>query len=210
LPAKTIGNGFSRDFPKLLAKCKTTSCPKPRITLTIPLPSRTSDEQEAKRQRSASGQDFLASGIGVASPQDVDPRSLDTLAWGRHFLPDHFRRAPSQMHIWLGEQLDGFHAERGQKVNVIGPRGGAKSTIATLCYALRAAVEGREPYLWIVSDTKNQAQTHLENIKSELEENPLLAREYPLATGRGTCWRATTIQLRNGTVRPAATRASSS
>jgi len=130
----------------------------------------------------------------------VDPRTLETLAWGRRFLPSHFRRAPSQMHIWLGEQLDSFSIERGQKVNVIGPRGGAKSTIATLCYALRAAVEGQEPYLWIVSDTKNQAQTHLENIKTELEENELLARDYPLATGRGPCWRATTIQLRNGTV----------
>jgi len=104
------------------------------------------------------------------------------------------------MHVWLGEQLDSFHAEHGQKVNVIGPRGGAKSTIATLCYALRAAVEGREPYVWIVSDTKNQAQTHLENIKSELEENESIARDYPLAVGRGVCWRATTIHLRNGTV----------
>ncbi len=138
--------------------------------------------------------------VGTHPQQNVDPLTLETLAWGRRYLPDHFRRAPSRMHVWLGEQLDGFHVERGQKVNVIGPRGGAKSTIATLCYALRAAVESREPYIWIVSDTKNQAQTHLENIKSELEENELLARDYPLAAGRGTCWRATTIQLRNGTV----------
>ncbi len=138
--------------------------------------------------------------IGKNSQQDIDIGSMKTLAWGRHFLASHFRKDPSQMHVWLGKQLDHFRDQRGQKVNVIGPRGGAKSTIGTLCYVLRAAVEGWEPYIWIVSDTKNQAQTHLENIKNELEDNNLLARDYPQATGRGSCWRATTIQLRNGTV----------
>ncbi len=126
--------------------------------------------------------------------------SLDTLGWGRRYLASHFLRAPSVMHSWLGERLDGMYASRGAKINVIGPRGGAKSTIGTLCYVLRAAVEGWEPYIWIVSDTKNQAQTHLENIKAELEENELLAKDYPQACGCGPRWRSTTLQLRNGTV----------
>ena len=43
---------------------------------------------------------------------------------------------------------------RGTKINVLGPRGGAKSTIGTLALPLRAAVECREPYIWIVSDTE--------------------------------------------------------
>jgi len=134
------------------------------------------------------------------SERGLNAGSLDVLAWGRRFLADHFRRPASQMHLWLGEQLDRLQQERGCKINAIGPRGGAKSTIGTLCYALRAAVEGWEPYIWIVSDTKHQAQTHLENIKNELEENELLAGAYPRAAGRGPCWRATTLQLRNGTV----------
>lgn len=121
-----------------------------------------------------------------------------TLAWGREVLPKHFRKAPSAMHQWLGAQLDTFRYERGAKVNVIGPRGSAKSTIATLCYALRAAVEGWEPYIWIVSDTIPQAQLHLENVKSELLNNERLAAAYPHATGRGPAWRAELIQLRNG------------
>ncbi len=123
-----------------------------------------------------------------------------TLAWGRKYLAGHFRRAPSAMHLWLGEQLDSFGENRGTKLNAIGPRGGAKSTIGTLCYVLRAAVEGWEPYIWIVSDTKNQAQTHLENIKIELEDNELLSQNYPLACGQGPRWRATSLELRNGTV----------
>ncbi len=122
------------------------------------------------------------------------------LAWGRHYLADHFRRDPSTMHLWLGKELDLLQHARGSKLNVIGPRGGAKSTIGTLCFVLRAAVEGWEPYIWIISDTKNQAQTHLENLKTELEDNKLLAHDYPRASGRGPLWRATTLELRNGTV----------
>ena len=53
---------------------------------------------------------------------------LSTLAWGRqylsrHFLPRHFLRAPSRMHLWLGEQLDELYEHRGSKINVVGPRG---------------------------------------------------------------------------------------
>lgn len=127
-------------------------------------------------------------------------RELSTLDWGNRYLSAHFRRAPSKMHLWLGKQLDSFDTCRGMKLNVIGPRGGAKSTIATLCFALRNAVEGKEPYVWVVSDTKNQARTHLENIRAELEENELLARDYPQACGRGARWRSTSLQLKNGTV----------
>ncbi len=132
------------------------------------------------------------------TPLDEPP--TDTLSWGRKYLAGHFRCAPSAMHLWLGENLDAFTENRGSKLNAIGPRGGAKSTIGTLCYVLRAAVEGWEPYIWLVSDTKSQARTHLENIKIELEENELLAQDYPNACGCGPRWRATALELRNGTV----------
>jgi predicted phage terminase large subunit-like protein len=62
---------------------------------------------------------------------------------------------------------------------------------------LRVAVEGREPYILIVSDTKPQAQMHLENVKSELVDNRLLARDYPRSTGRGPVWRSTLVELSN-------------
>ncbi len=75
------------------------------------------------------------------------------------------------MHRWLAGKLDAMRIARGTKLNLLGPRGGAKSTIGTLAFPLREAVEGREPYIWIVSDTKHQACAHLENIKTELLEN---------------------------------------
>jgi predicted phage terminase large subunit-like protein len=123
---------------------------------------------------------------------------LDLLAWGRRYLPEHFNRPPSTLHRWLAGQLDAMTLQRGTKLNVLGPRGGAKSTIGTLAFPLRAALECWEPYLWIVSDTKHQACAHLENIKAELLENPRLAKDFPAAVGRGLVWRSNLIVLRNG------------
>src|SRR5262249_10497338 len=101
---------------------------------------------------------------------------------------------------WLGMQLDGFQHARGSKGNLIGPRGSAKSTIASLCYVLRAAVEGWERYIWIVSDTKEQAATHLANVKAELTTNKRLGECYPDSVGQGRRWRANSIELKNKVV----------
>ena len=123
---------------------------------------------------------------------------LDLLAWGRKYLPDHCRRPPSTMHRWMAEQFDAAWTARGMKVNVLGPRGGAKSTIGALCLPLRAAIECWEPYIWIVSDTKHQACAHLENVKAELIENRRLVEEFPEVVGQGLVWRGNAIMLRNG------------
>jgi hypothetical protein len=133
---------------------------------------------------------FLAVTIGACLQKEIavsrrPPRGLKTLQWGRLYLPDHFRRKPSLMHEWLGERLDRLHEQRGSRINVIGPRGGAKSTIGSMCYVLRAALEGWEPYIWIISDTSSQAETHLKNVKAEIEANEPLARDYPQACGIG-------------------------
>jgi predicted phage terminase large subunit-like protein len=123
---------------------------------------------------------------------------LDLLEWGQKYLPEHFRQPPSNLHRWLAEQLDAAQLVRGTKINVLGPRGGAKSTIGTLCLLLRAAVECWEPYIWIVSDTKHQACAHLENVKAELIDNKRLAKDFPDIVGRGLVWRGNSIVLRDG------------
>ena len=120
------------------------------------------------------------------------------LDWARQYLPDHFSKKPSRMHQELARRLDRFVSERGSKLNVLGPRGAAKSTIGTLAYPLRMAVEASEPYIWIVSDTHHQARAHLDNLRAELTENRRLAKRYPEAVGRGVVWRAGSIVLRNG------------
>jgi predicted phage terminase large subunit-like protein len=132
------------------------------------------------------------------SPADAPINNADILDWGLTFLPDHFRLPPSQMHRWLAEQLDAMPTVRGAKLNVVGPRGSAKSTVTTLAFVLREALIAREPYIWIISDTKHQAAAHLENVKTELLENRLLNSAYSQAAGMGAVWRAGAILLRNG------------
>ena len=123
---------------------------------------------------------------------------MSLLAWGQCYLPGHFALPPSLMHRWLARRLDRMSLERGTKLNVLGPRGGAKSTLGTLAYPLREAISRAEPYIWIVSDTWRQAQAHLENLKAELVENAQLAADYPDAVGKGSVWRGGAIVLRNG------------
>lgn len=130
--------------------------------------------------------------------RQVEERPMGLLEWGRRYLPEHFARPPSRMHRWLARRLDATRTRRGEKINVLAPRGGAKSTLVTLAHVLRAAVEGWEPYVWIVSDTRHQACAHLENVKAELEENVRLAGDYREACGRGPVWRAGALVLRTG------------
>jgi predicted phage terminase large subunit-like protein len=123
---------------------------------------------------------------------------FDLLAWGRRYLPDHFTRPPSKMHQWLAARLAEMRTQRGLKVNLLGPRGHAKSTLGALAYPLCAALEGWEPYIWIVSDTRHQACAHLANLRTELTENRQLQAAYPQAAGMGPTWRANQLVLRNG------------
>jgi predicted phage terminase large subunit-like protein len=102
------------------------------------------------------------------------------------------------MHRWLSAQLEHISTRRGSKLNVLAPRGAAKSTIAALAYPLREALEGREPYIWLLSDTRHQAHAHLENIKNELTANAAIAAAYPHTTGKGPVWRSGSILLTNG------------
>lgn len=139
-------------------------------------------------------------GTRERSSFDDDPRFPGLLGWGRHYLPHHFVHPPSIMHLELARLLDEADAARGLKLNVVGPRGGAKSTVGTLAWVLRAVVQRSEPYIWIVSDTAHQAAAHLDNVKSELFDNPQLAADFPRAVGRGPSWRRQTVETRNGVV----------
>lgn len=123
---------------------------------------------------------------------------LNALDWGYKYLARHFRQTPSTMHCWLARWLNELPARRGTKLNVLAPRGGAKSTLGTLVLPLRAALEGWEEYIWIVSDTRHQAYAHLENLKAELLDNHRLLADYPNAAGLGPVWRNGGIVLRNG------------
>lgn len=127
-----------------------------------------------------------------------DPREMSLYDWSYYFLPEHFSKPASQMHRWLLSYLDKIHLRRGSRLNVLGPRGGAKSTIGTLAFPLRSALEGRESYIWIVSDTRHQALAHLDSIRMALTENTRIRSYYSDVLPRNS--RGSRIRLKNGAV----------
>jgi predicted phage terminase large subunit-like protein len=166
----------------------------------------------------------LAGGMRMAVACSAPMRAAmqaGLLDWAKYFLPEHFVLAPSEMHRWVAERIgqmqiaecrmqngDGenpnssfcnLHSALTSKLNLVGPRGSAKSTVVTLAHVLREALEGRQPYIWIVCDTKRQAGVHLANIKTELLTNKRLAMAYPTVAGQqGPMWQASAIVLPNG------------
>jgi len=119
-------------------------------------------------------------------------------SWCFTFLPDYFCRTPSLMHRWMFRVLDSFSLKRCSRLNLLAPRRNAKSPIGTLAYPLRAALEGTEPYVWIVSDTLDQAVLHLENIRLALESSPLLKTHYSSALNGKIRFREGRLLLPNG------------
>jgi hypothetical protein len=121
--------------------------------------------------------------------------------WNVRFLPQYFARfGPADFHLELDRALHNRHRTRGQKLSLIAPRGGAKSTWCTLAYPLRCALERWEPYALILSDSAPQAVELLRHVRAELEQNPLLAAVYADAMGKGPEWRGNRLRLRNGAV----------
>jgi predicted phage terminase large subunit-like protein len=120
--------------------------------------------------------------------------------WGQHYLPKYFASEPADFHGPLFKQLADLHTKRDTKSAIIAPREGAKSTVVTLAYVLRCAVERLEPYILILSDSGDQATEKLSDIRRELDSNAILAADYPDSCGAGPSWRSDRIELPNGVV----------
>jgi hypothetical protein len=133
----------------------------------------------------------------VALP-DRRPPGLE--AFARRYLPDHFPLPLSGFHRWIVGELDSLHSHRGSRLDVVAPRGAAKSTWSSFAYPLYAALHSLEPYIQIISDTRDQAWGWLNAVREELEDNQLLARDYPHVVGPGPEWRKDRLRLRNGVV----------
>ena len=134
--------------------------------------------------------------LGAAAGVDRPARPLD---WNGRFLPRYFTHPPADLHLWLDDFLHDLHRRRGSRAAVIAPREAAKSTWVTLAYALRCAVEAWEPYILVLSDSGEQADKLLQDMRAELEENAALTSAYPDACGSGAgVWRAGAVRLRNG------------
>lgn len=125
-------------------------------------------------------------------------RDLHPAEWSAQFLPHWHTYAPADFHRILDGDLHQLHLTRGQKRAYLAPRGGAKSTWVTFEYTLRAAVEGWEPYILILSDSADQAAKFLSDLRGEIEGNTFLGSVYPDGAGPGGEWREGACRLRNG------------
>ncbi len=130
--------------------------------------------------------------------RDIASRSLPFFC--RRYLPAHFKHAPSSMHLEIFETLERAAAQRGARLALAAPRGHAKSTIVSLAFLLWVICFLRERYIVLISDTGDQARDHLANLKRELEDNAILARDFPEAAGPSASppWRKEEILTRNG------------
>ncbi len=138
----------------------------------------------------------MADKLRMHAEQSIDAKG--TLKdWGAKFVPHYFFRSYSLLHITLSSVFTRLRKERGQKINIIAPRGNAKTTW-TKTAILDAITSGREKYIIIISDTGDQAEKILEAVKTELEANLKLRQQYPLACVKGGEWNTDRIETGNG------------
>lgn len=92
------------------------------------------------------------------------------------YLQQHFNMKSAKFHPELMTTIEG----PDRMIEVIGFRGSAKSTIASLAFPIYAALELGEKYPFIIpiADTGTQAAMNIANIKNELEHNELIKSDY--------------------------------
>jgi hypothetical protein len=64
----------------------------------------------------------------------------------------------SALHELLAERLPQALQQRGQKINVLVPRGSAKSMWASFAYPLWCLAECSEEYIVLIADSTTQAE----------------------------------------------------
>jgi hypothetical protein len=106
-------------------------------------------------------------------------------------------RPESLLHQHLCDSLDSLALERGQRLNVLAPRGAAKSSWASFAYPLKCACEASEPYVVLTADTREQATKYLDSLRGEVEANEALQRDYP-GVAPGGVWRSDRVRFANG------------
>ena len=93
------------------------------------------------------------------------------------YFPHYFYLPPGAFHEPL---MSAISDDNSKWLEIIGFRGSSKTTMASLCYAIYAAIVKPELYAFIVlcSDTSAQVGMNIANIKEELENNVLLREDF--------------------------------
>ena len=89
-------------------------------------------------------------------------------------------------------------SKTGEKFSVGAPRGHGKTTDAHLVFFIWCIVNDMKHFMTLFSDAIELAETIIESIKVELEENDNLKADFPHATNIGKVWKIGDIVTRNG------------
>ena len=153
-------------------------------------------------------------GLPVTGPEGIRTRlgAIDMEFFGRAYFPHYFSRPSPEFHrdldaIWQQGVLKGRYplAPRdaraisrmpGCRRAVAAPRGHAKSTTLTFKGTMHAVLYGYKHYPIILSDSSDQAEGFLENIRVEFEENGLIREDF--GDLQGKVWRNNVILTASG------------
>lgn len=149
------------------------------------------------------------SGLPVTGPTGIRKRlgAIDMEFFGRAYFPHYFSRPSPEFHreldaIWQQGVLKGRYPLNSQIAKeisrlpgcrraVAAPRGHAKSTTLTFKGTMHAILYGYKHYPIILSDSSDQAEGFLENIRVEFEENGLIQEDF--GNLQGKVWRNNVI-----------------
>lgn len=148
-------------------------------------------------------------GLSVTGPTGIRKRlgAIDMEFFGRAYFPHYFSRPSPEFHreldaIWQQGVLKGRYPLNSQIAKeisrlpgcrraVAAPRGHAKSTTLTFKGTMHAVLYGYKHYPIILSDSSDQAEGFLENIRVEFEENGLIQEDF--GNLQGKVWRNNVI-----------------
>lgn len=133
--------------------------------------------------------------------------AIDMEFFGRAYFPHYFSRPSPEFHkeldaIWQQGVLKGQYPITPVKIKEISrmngtkrvaaaPRGHAKSTTLKFKGTMHAIVYGYKHYPIIISDSSEQAEGFLDNIRVEFEENEFLKEDFGDLTGK--VWRSNVL-----------------
>lgn len=153
-------------------------------------------------------------GLPATGPEGIRKRlgAIDMEFFGRAYFPHYFSRPSPEFHrdldaIWQQGVLKGRYPLApkdaraisrmpGCRRAVAAPRGHAKSTTLTFKGIMHAVLYGYKHYPIILSDSSDQAEGFLENIRVEFEENGLIREDF--GDLQGKVWRNNVILTASG------------
>ncbi|MEY8355246.1 phage terminase large subunit [Lachnospiraceae bacterium 54-53] len=153
-------------------------------------------------------------GLPLTGPTGIRKKlgAIDMEFFGRAYFPHYFSKPSPKFHqdldaIWQKGVLKGtcpLTPAKAKEINrlhgvrraVAAPRGHAKSTNLTFKGTMHSVLYEYKHYPIILSDSSEQAEGFLENIRVEFEENPAILEDFGSLSG--SVWRSNVLVTKSG------------